>query len=159
MACCLGFSAWQHLSSLNTLWNVEKWFGCLYDSGICSGGAVCLFKYSPKRGACFPRISSNCWPKQEDRVSSLSWRDITEAWLSAGRSVINLDQTTVPEPLPKCWAPNQTHSIFIITLLSFYITLSLSQFQIHQSCLKALLYPTDVLMQVVISPCYNIYCQ
>lgn len=69
MACCLSSSAWQHLSSLNTLWNVEKWFGCLYDSGICSGGAVCLFKYSPKGGACFPKISSNCWPKQEKRVS------------------------------------------------------------------------------------------
>lgn len=44
MASWLRFSAWQHLSSLNTLWNGEKWFGCHYDTGISSGGAVCLFK-------------------------------------------------------------------------------------------------------------------
>lgn len=130
MACCLSFSAWQHLSSLNTLWNAEKLFGCLYDSGICSGGAVYLFKYSPKGDACFLSISYSCWPKQKrmsrEGTSQKPGWVLAEVWLILTRQ------------------PCQSHfqnaglqtkcRMLVTTLLSFSITLSLSQFQSHPRC-------------------------
>lgn len=156
MACCLSFSAWQHLSFLNTLWNVEKWFGFFMTVAFALEELSVYLNTAQKEVLVFLGFPLAADPKGEESVQG---RDITEAWLSAGRSVINLGSTTVPEPLPKCWTANQTQSILVTTLMSFSTTLSHSQFQIHQSSMKASLYLTGVLMQLVICPCYNIYCQ
>lgn len=76
----LSFSAWQHLSCLNTLWNVENVFECHCDTGISSGRALQLLKYSPKGGACCPRISFDWWPKQEKYPGRGHHRGMAECW-------------------------------------------------------------------------------